>query len=205
MPDLVDADPALGEPLVPGLAVPPRRGRSTRHATRWPARSTTCSRAAPARRVLARDASHRRRTGRRRADRARARLVGRRASSARSCDVPPGGRRGTRMTRSRMLAVVIGRAHGGDASIAHRDRSRTAATTAEEHGARPPIPTTTTTWAPLPGVRHEHRVGRLRRRLRVRHPHGAGRLARTVDGHGPARADPAPGVRRPTRESARSS
>ena len=40
-------DPTLGEPLVPGLAVHAAPRPSTRRATRWRARSTTCSPAAP--------------------------------------------------------------------------------------------------------------------------------------------------------------
>ena len=53
---LVDADPALGEPLVPGSSTSAPR-RSTPCETRWRTRSTTCSRGEPGRGPRPRDTS----------------------------------------------------------------------------------------------------------------------------------------------------
>ena len=142
--NLVDADPELGEPLVPGLsylraeAVYAARHEMARTLDDVLSRRTRAR--ARARRVARRGA------GRRRADRARARMV-RRRTRARGLRLPAGRGRGACMTRSRKIAVVIGVLAVMTVSISAPGCGAHHHHEAEDHHSPGP---TTTTEAPLP-------------------------------------------------------
>ena len=167
---LVDADPALGEPLVPGLEY--LRAEAVYAARHEMAHTLddVLSRRTRAR-VLARDASIDAASAV--ADLIAPELGWSADERAREvCDYRQAAARGTRVTRPRALAVAL--------SVLTAVTVITTAMVAPGSArAKKPAPTTTRPrpdhhdLGAAPRVRHQRRVGRLRQRLRVRHPHRA--------------------------------